>query len=314
LLEFGRFRKLNNQNFILAAEEPELHMHPGMHRRLIGRIRGLSTQTIISTHSPEIAAYYKPSEINIVQTKEDGTTSISPLVQKNTPPQNALMRLFTIYRKETSEALMHSKIIIPEGISEYYWLNKLVSAFITTEGWDVSETITPFGIIPTQDSNVVQSYKTIAKIGTFLIPFVDGDAAGKVYVTNLKNENPKPPYVLQLKNNHFLEHLLAWIILPSNAQDEQNLKTILDNKPIDYYDINQLGALLASDYKSHWKVHDELVELMVINPGLTLKVKNLIKALDKIVLGCAPASLNPNWIINTAESNADTTVLTLNIY
>ena len=314
LLEFGRFRKLNNQNFILAAEEPELHMHPKMHRRLIGRIRGLSTQTIISTHSPEIAAYYKPSEINIVQTKEDGTTSISPLVEKNTPPQNALMRLFTIYRKETSEALMHSKIIIPEGISEYYWLNKLVSAFITTEGWDVSETITPFGIIPTQDSNVVQSYKTIAKIGTFLIPFVDGDAAGNGYVTNLKNENPKPPFVLQLKNNHFLEHLLAWIILPSNAQDEQNLKTILDNKPIDYYDINQLGALLAADYKSYWKVHDELIELMVTNPALTLKVKNLIKALDKIVLGCDPASLNPDWVINVAESNADTTVLTLNIY
>src|SRR5690606_32137624 len=87
LLEFGRFRKLSNQNFILAAEEPELHMHPGMHRRLIGRIRGLSTQTIISTHSPEIAAYYKPSEINIVQTKEDRTTSISPLVEKHTPPQ-----------------------------------------------------------------------------------------------------------------------------------------------------------------------------------------------------------------------------------
>lgn len=314
LLEFGRFRKLNNQNFILAAEEPELHMHPGMHRRLIGRIRGLSTQTIISTHSPEIAAYYKPSEINIVQTRDDGITTISPLVEKNTPPQNALMRLFTIYRKETSEALMHSKIIIPEGITEYYWLNKLVSAFITTEGWDVSETITPFGIIPTQDSNVVQSYKTIAKTGTFLIPFVDGDDAGNGYVTSLKNENPKPPFILQLKSNHFLEHLLAWIILPSNAQDEQNLKTILGNKPIDYYDINQLGALLAGEYKSYWKVHDELIEFMVTNTVLTLKVKNLIKALDKIVLGCDPVSLNPYWVINVAESSPDTKVLTLNIY
>ena len=123
LLEFGRFRQANQQNFILAAEEPELHMHPGMHRRLIARIRGLSTQTIISTHSPEIAAYYKPNEINIVETQEDGNTKVSPLVEKNTPPQNALMRLFTIYRKETSEALMHSKIIIPEGVSEFYWLN-----------------------------------------------------------------------------------------------------------------------------------------------------------------------------------------------
>ncbi len=249
-----------------------------------------------------------------MQTKDDGTTSIFPLVEKNTPPQNALMRLFTIYRKETSEALMHSKIIIPEGISEYYWLNKLVSAFITTEGWDVSETITPFGIIPTQDSNVVQSYKTIAKIGSFLIPFVDGDAAGNGYVTNLKNETSKPPFVLQLKSNHFLEHLIAWIILPSDIQDEQKLKTILDNKPINYYDINQLGVLLASDYKSYWKVHDELIELMVTNPAQTFKVKNLIKALDKIVLGCSHATLNPDWVINVAESNAETTVLTLNIY
>jgi putative ATP-dependent endonuclease of the OLD family len=314
LLEFGRFRQANQQNFILAAEEPELHMHPGMHRRLIGRIRGLSTQTIISTHSPEIAAYYKPNEINIVETQEDGNTRVSPLVEKNTPPQNALMRLFTIYRKETSEALMHSKIIIPEGISEFYWLNKLVSAFITTEGWDVTDTITSFGIIPTQDSNVVQSYTALSRIGTFLIPFVDGDAAGKGYVKNLKNEAQKPSFILQLKDTHFLEHLIAWIILPNNQQEEDKLKAILDQKQINYYDINALGALLASDYKSFWKVHDELIEIMVETPAYSQKVRNLIKALDKIVIGCDPATLNPEWMINANVSTADTIVLTLNIY
>lgn len=314
LLEFGRFRKENKQNFILAAEEPELHMHPGMHRRLIGRIRGLSTQTIISTHSPDIAAYYKPNEINIVQTQEDGKMSIFPLVEKNTPPQNALMRLFTIYRKETSEALMHSKIIIPEGITEYYWLNKLISAFITTEGWDVSDSITSFGIIPTQNSNVVQTYNEISKIGSFLIPFVDGDAAGKGYVTNLKNITSKPPYILQLKDNHFLEHLIGWIILPNNAGEEMSLKALLDNKQINYFDIFELGNLLASDYKSHWKVHDELIELMVSNVDITRKVRSLIKALDKLVLGCSPETMAPDWIVNVAESNAVTCVLTLNIY
>lgn len=314
LLEFGRFRQANQQNFILAAEEPELHMHPGMHRRLIGRIRGLSTQTIISTHSPEIAAYYKPNEINIVETQEDGSTRVSPLVEKNTPPQNALMRLFTIYRKETSEALMHSKIIIPEGISEFYWLNKLLSAFITTEGWDVTDSITSFGIIPTQDSNVVQSYTALSRIGTFLIPFVDGDAAGNGYVTNLKNEVQKPPFILQLKDTQFLEHLIAWIILPNNQQEEDKLKAILDQKQIDYYNINALGALLASDYKSYWKVHDELIEIMVENPAYSQKVRNLIKALDKIVNGCDPDTLNPEWVINANVSTSDTIVLTLNIY
>lgn len=314
LLEFGRFRRANNQNFILAAEEPELHMHPGMHRRLIGRIRGLCTQTIISTHSPEIASYYKPSEINIVESLDDGNTRVLPLVENNTPTQNALMRLFTIYRKETSEALMHSKIIIPEGVSEYYWINKLVNAFITTEGWDVSDTINSFGIIPTQDSNVVQTYNTISRIGAFLIPFVDGDASGKGYVKSLKNESQKPSFILQLKDNHFLEQLIAWIILPQTPEEEEKLKAVLDNKPINYYDIVQLGILLASDYKTYWKVHDELIELMVANKGYTQKVKILIKAFDRIVLGCDPATLNPDWIINIGESNVNTTVLTLNIY
>lgn len=314
LLEFGRFRKANNQNFILAAEEPELHMHPGMHRRLIGRIRGLSTQTIISTHSPEIAAYYKPNEINIVVTQEDGNTSVLPLVERNTPPQNALMRLFTIYRKETSEALMYSKIIIPEGISEYYWLNKLVSAFITTEGWDVGNTITSFGIIPTQDSNVVQSYESICKMGTFLIPFVDGDAAGKQYVANLKDVEQKPYFILQLKDNHFLEHLIAWIILPISESEAEKLKKVLHQKEINYYDIDELGGLLANDYKSYWKVHDELIEIMIENTGYSQKVRDLIKAFDKVVDGCNPAILNPEWVVNVNASTADTTVLTLNIY
>ncbi|MBX2953116.1 MAG: hypothetical protein KF870_11460, partial [Leadbetterella sp.] len=152
------------------------------------------------------------------------------------------------------------------------------------------------------------------QIGAFLIPFVDGDAAGNGYVTNLKNTLPKPPFVLQLKNNHYLEHLLAWILLPSNFQDERNLKTILDNKPINYYDINQLGDLLANDYKSYWKVHDDLIELMVASSEMTLKVKKIINAFDKIVLTCDSNSLNPDWVINTVESNSDTTVLTLNIY
>ena len=45
-----------------------------------------------------------------------------------------------------------------------------------------------------------------------------------------------------------------------------------------------------------------------------LKVRNLIKALDKIVIGCDPATLNPEWVINADVSTADIIVLTLNIY
>jgi len=314
LLEFGRFRKENNQNFILAAEEPELHMQPGMHRRLIGRIRGLSTQTIISTHSPEIAAYYKPNEINLVETLDNGDTKVSPLIENETPPENALMRLFTIYRKETSEALMHSKVLIPEGVSEYYWLNKLISAFITTEGWDIADTISSFGIIPTQDSNVVNTYKTLSRLNTFLIPIVDGDAAGDLYVQKLKEEAIKPKYILQLKAGHFLEHLIAWIILPQNPLEESQLKEILLNKPIDYFSIDLLGNLLATEFKSYWKIHDELIEFMITNTMATEKVKILIKALDQITYNSEQADLGATWTLNAASTIAETKVFTLSIY
>jgi putative ATP-dependent endonuclease of OLD family len=62
VLSFAEQRKAAGKNFILVAEEPELHMHPSLHRRLANRIRAVSTQSIVTTHSPLLAATYKPNE------------------------------------------------------------------------------------------------------------------------------------------------------------------------------------------------------------------------------------------------------------
>jgi len=71
--------------------------------------------------------------------------------------------------------------------------------------------------------------------------------------------------------------------------------------------------LLASDYKSYWKLHDEIIELMVSNINSTRKVRMLIKAFDKLGVGCDLTTLTPDWIINETQSNTDTKVLMLNI-
>ncbi len=60
LLAFADYNRRKGRNFVFIAEEPELHLHPSLHRRLATRIRGLSTQSIITTHSPNIAAGYQP--------------------------------------------------------------------------------------------------------------------------------------------------------------------------------------------------------------------------------------------------------------
>ena len=94
----------------------ELHLQPGLHRRLVGRIRGLGNQTLTTTHSPEIATYYKPNEI-LTLSNNVGVLSVTPLLSKSEPmpDTNSLMRLYTLYRKEVCEALMNKKVILRKG-------------------------------------------------------------------------------------------------------------------------------------------------------------------------------------------------------
>jgi predicted ATP-dependent endonuclease of OLD family len=314
LLEFGRFRKDNSQNFIIAAEEPELHLHPGMHRRLVGRIRSLSTQTIITTHSPEIAAYYKPQEIHIIHTSHSGESKVSPLLNSSTPPQNALMKLFTVYRQETSEALMRSNVIIPEGLTEFHWLNKLVNACITTEGWEVQDSINSFGVIPTQDSNVHNTYKVLNHLNVHLLPLVDGDAAGDTYVNNFIGDSNCPKFILQLPNNKFLEHILAWIIKPDAGDSTDELKSIFDGSVIDYTSIDELGNLLESKYKSYWKMHDDIIEYIIKSPNCISKARLFLEALNCIHFNSEESHFGKYWKINTDKSNESVKVLTLSIF
>jgi len=139
LLEFGRFRNNSGNNFFLCAEEPELHLQPGLHRRLVGRIRGLGNQTLTTTHSPEIATYYKPNEILILN-NNNGELRVTPLLSPTEvlPHTNSLMRLYTLYRKEVCEALMNRKVILPEGLTDYRWiLNNSILAVAINYGLNI---------------------------------------------------------------------------------------------------------------------------------------------------------------------------------
>jgi len=54
LLEIGRARKEEGKSFILALEEPELHVPPGLQRRLLGEAVSVADQTICTTHAPRV--------------------------------------------------------------------------------------------------------------------------------------------------------------------------------------------------------------------------------------------------------------------
>jgi len=56
----------HNQNVIIAVEEPELHMPPGVQAQVLHRLRNSSSQLVCTTHSPRVAAVCSATDIRIV--------------------------------------------------------------------------------------------------------------------------------------------------------------------------------------------------------------------------------------------------------
>jgi len=281
LLEFGRYRNKLGNNFFLCTEEPELHLQPGLHGRLVGRIRGLGNQTITTTHSPEIATYYKPNEILILNNK-DGELIATPLLPENEilPSANSLMRLYTLYRKEVCEALMNKKIILPEGLTDFRWLKLLISASTTAEGWDAYNTVSDrtksFGIIPTQNSHVVRTYSRFRKMIEDAIPLVDGDAAGRGYVIELLALESSPRTILSLGYDQELEDLISWVVRPEGEGRLIELEELL--APFEGHSLREF----LHNNKQHWGFQDSLADYIIRNEDCVRRARLFVNSVYSI--------------------------------
>jgi hypothetical protein len=99
LMQFGKARADANRSFVLAVEEPELHIQPSQQKRLVNRLNALCDQTIVTTHSPLVAAMF-PVEATYFVDNKDGQMSVSPL-SKTAPagPSNHKQHLFFAWRQ-----------------------------------------------------------------------------------------------------------------------------------------------------------------------------------------------------------------------
>ncbi|MHA4810202.1 ATP-dependent nuclease [Flavitalea flava] len=280
LLEFGKFRQQQKENFILAAEEPELHLQPSLHRRLVNRIRGLTDQSIVTTHSPEIASYYRPSEIIILRNRDGILTPF--LLSEDVPQTNALMRLFTIYRTDICEALMNKMVIVPEGLTEFRWFKLLMTSCITAEGWEFYKSEIPctqiFGILPTQDAKVVQTFSTFTSLVDTLLPIVDGDDAGDEYVNELLKLSKPPVLIFQLPTGFFLEHLVAWILSPTEDEEFAELTDIFN------LGITDPSILLKQliMHKTNWHLHEMIMQYVVQHIDPFQRAQSFINSISLI--------------------------------
>jgi energy-coupling factor transporter ATP-binding protein EcfA2 len=219
LLEFGRLRAADNQSFILAVEEPELHLPPALQRRALHRAQSVANQTIVTTHSPHVASFFRPSQICLLEPSHSGMSPPRLLDADLLPDApNALRKLFLDNRQALVDALLHAQVLVPEGRTEYEFLRLLVAVTETSEGWHVDDANvsvafgTVVGVVPTHDAAVVRTFETLRRVRDGIVPLVDGDVAGGGYVTELLALTLPPSRVLQLPDQWTIENIIGWII------------------------------------------------------------------------------------------------------
>ena len=100
---------------IVAAEEPEAHLHPDAQRTLYKQLASVKGQVIISTHSPYLAAESKLTDLRSLVNLNSGV-KVKSLGDNFTPEDlNKLQRDVMRYR---GELLFAKAIILFEGVTE----------------------------------------------------------------------------------------------------------------------------------------------------------------------------------------------------
>jgi putative ATP-dependent endonuclease of OLD family len=100
---------------ILAAEEPEAHLHPNAQRTLYGQLAESEGQVIVSTHSPYFAAMADIRDIRSMRNDSEGM-SVQNIPQSISSEDRKILAREIISKK--GEILFARALILAEGITE----------------------------------------------------------------------------------------------------------------------------------------------------------------------------------------------------
>jgi putative ATP-dependent endonuclease of the OLD family len=228
LLAFAEQRKQSKSNFILAAEEPELHLQPSLHQRLVNRIRSTSAQSIVTTQSPYVADGYQPQEVVFVR-NTNGQLDATRLRDKPIKAirTNSVRKLYLVHRSAFYEALMGGIILVPEGLYDYEWLRLWQRIAQSSPDAMRSHDLRPITIVPTSDAAVLETFQEVAKFRRDALPILDGDSEGRNYLARLSSAAPYPVRVIRYGDDAAVEHLSAWILEPALTAPGDTLGKLL---------------------------------------------------------------------------------------
>lgn len=301
LLEVGRVRLANGLPFILAMEEPELHLSPGIHARLVAEAVANANQVICTTHSPDVARVFSATSVLIV-TNDAGCLSARPfLAQPLTPvASNNERKLYLQNRARVVSALMHSFVLIPEGRFDTEWLTRFADV-----GDPYTTNTTPFsavfGVVPTENAAVVFTSERLTPLRSRIVAMVDGDGAGNNYVTELLANTSPPFLIIQLPVDWTIENVVFWMLDPGGATALATLSAALAG--FTFISLHALCDLLkTSNHKGTNTVglkedvlaHDTIAGVLEAIPECRARVVTFCEALVSAAVGANHPQIVPD--------------------
>jgi putative ATP-dependent endonuclease of OLD family len=302
LLAFAQKRRESRANFVFVGEEPELHLHPSLQSRLIHRMKGLSNQVIVTTHSPLVAALFKPSEA-LFLLNENGVVKSRIIKQESihgSQMSNQARRLYQQKRKEFYETLLGRFVIIPEGLWDWQWLKLLIriAESIAYDSDSVDEEHSGYSpssieICQTEESATVEMCKIFVKLRKDVAVLVDGDSEGNQKIQLIKRLpiEERPTTIIQFGVNGEIEDLVAWILEPSFSCPGPTLSAMLAGQVISISEVSKI--LKLSKNKGSWELHENLAWEAFENPDSKARIKQFFGNIYSILAG--ERSLIPGW-------------------
>ena len=318
LLELGRERMRIGKPFLFAMEEPELHIPPGMQRRLISQAVSVAEQTICTSHSPRVAAYYPATSVQVLDRKPARLAAtpmlLAPLDGSAT---NARRKLFLDDRTRLVEALMHHRVLIPEGRTEYEWFRLLSDVLETGDiALAAADTDTPafgtvIGVVPTHEGAVAEVYDALRILRPGLVPLVDGDNAGAKKIDEVRDLDPMPELILRWRDGWTMEDAIGWIL---KGEEDAALAALRGRLDREFESINDLVGLFKvktgrGRLKTDYLAYEEVATVVGRLPSCRTRAAVLLEAVTLATLGRQEESDSLRW--DDEHSTVDSAVFRL---
>jgi energy-coupling factor transporter ATP-binding protein EcfA2 len=316
LLELGRERRKQGLPFILALEEPELHVPPGLQRKLVAQAVAISDQTICTSHAPRVAAFY-PAISTFVIDRAGGQLSATPMLEASLAPTatSVQRKLYLDDRSRIVDALMHHRVLVPEGRGDHEWLRLLSDAVETGEHAfaETPDDTTPFGavvgVVPTHSSAVQATYEELRRLHRGIVPLVDGDSEGKKKLTGLLNASNPPKIVLTWRDGWEIEDAVMWILSADETAVLPSINERLNWSTTSIADV--LAMFKTKDgpgrAKTDYLAYEEIASVIRDNENCRERARLILDAITHATLGTHEGCAG--LVKDEERSTTNTTVL-----